>query len=65
MKRRWCDREGIFECDNRLWWLNRNMDYEEKSSTPMAIALKNGDISKVIDVKLGGLSGLSRRRGIF
>ncbi|MEE9151145.1 MAG: hypothetical protein V3U20_04840 [Thermoplasmata archaeon] len=64
MKRRWCVREGVFETEDGLWWLNKEQnDVHEKSRTPMTIALRNGDISKVIDVKLDGLYALSRRRG--
>ena len=64
MKRRWCLREGIFERDNGLWWLNKDQnDMHEINRTPMAVALRNGNISKIIDVKLGGLSTFNRRRG--
>ena len=63
MKRRWCVREGIFEKDNGLWWLNKETDFEDKNKTPMTIALKNGNISKVIDVKNSGFVGFTRRRG--
>lgn len=64
MKKRWCVREDIFEGDNGLWWLNKEVDLEVRTQTPMAIALKNGDISKVIDVRFGGLSTMGRRRGL-
>ncbi|ODS41395.1 MAG: hypothetical protein A7315_06345 [Candidatus Altiarchaeales archaeon WOR_SM1_79] len=66
MKRRWCVRDGIFENDDSLWWLNRDRkEVGEKKSTPMTIALKNGNISRVIDIKLGGLSANEIRRGEF
>lgn len=64
MKKIWCVREGIFEGDNGLWWLNKEVEREERIKTPMAIALKNGDISKVIDVNSHGLSTMERRRGL-
>lgn len=66
MKRRWCVREGVFERDDGLWWLNKeHMEAKEKNRTPMSIALRNGDISRVIDVKFGGLSTKVNRRGIY
>lgn len=65
MKRRWCVREGVFERDDGLWWLNKELnDPRERSRTPMAIALKNGDISRVIDLKCGRLSASGKRRWI-
>lgn len=65
MKRRWCVREGVFENDDGLWWLNREgNDLKEKSPTPMAVALRNGNISGVMDFKLDGLSAYSRKGGI-
>lgn len=57
MKRRRCVREGIFERNNGLWWLNKENQGRENTSTPtMTIALKHGGISRVIDVKHEGLS---------
>jgi hypothetical protein len=65
MKRRWFVREGVFERDDSLWWLNKELnDPHEKGRTPMTIALKNGNISRVIDVKYGGLSASGKRRWI-
>ena len=65
MKRRWCVREGVFERDDGLWWLNKELnDPRERSHTPMAIALKNGDISRVIDIKCDRLSASGKRRWI-
>jgi hypothetical protein len=66
MKRTWCVVDGVFEKDNSLWWLNRNRtEITEPSKTPMIVALKNGGISRVIDVKGGGLANLNKRQGIF
>lgn len=62
MKKQWCVREGIFEGENGLWWLNKEVERDERTKTPMAIALKNGDISNIIDVKSSGLSTMGRRR---
>jgi hypothetical protein len=64
MKKQWCVREGIFEGENGLWWLNKEVERDERTKTPMAVALRNGDISKVIDVRFGGLSTMERRRGL-
>ena len=63
MKRKWCVREDIFQGDNGLWWLNQKIEMDDSTKTPMTIALKNGNISKVIDVKSGGLIGFGRRSG--
>jgi hypothetical protein len=63
MKKQWCVREGIFEGDNGLWWLNKEIDDREIAKTPMIVALKNADISKVYDVRLGGFATNGRRRG--
>jgi len=66
MKRRWCLREDAFEKDDGLWWINREQhDNHKKTRTPMATALRNGEISKIIDVKFDGLSAQDRKRGIF
>ncbi len=65
MKRRWFVREGVFERDDGLWWLNKELnDPQEKGRTPMTIALKNGNISRVINFKYGGLSASGKRRWI-
>ncbi|UCG68605.1 MAG: hypothetical protein JSV09_12465 [Thermoplasmata archaeon] len=62
MKRRWSVREGVFKTDDGLLWLKeKNRYHNKKNRTPMAIALKNGEISRVIDVKNGGLSSDKRR----
>ena len=63
MKKRWCVREDIFEGENGLWWLNKEVDLEERTKTPMQVVLKNKEISKVIDVRFGGFSTMGRRRG--
>ncbi len=66
MKRRWSVTEGIFERDDGPWWLKKEYnDRNERMRTPMTVALKNGDISRVIDVKLHGLSSYRKREGIF
>jgi hypothetical protein len=63
MKKKWCVREGAFLRDDGLWWLNKEQNISSKpSKTPMTIALRNGGISRVIDVKHEGLTG--RRRVI-
>ncbi len=63
MDRRWCVREDIFEKDDGLWWLKKEQyDPAEKNRTPMAVALRNGNISGVIDSKRGGLSAIGRKR---
>lgn len=62
MKRRWSVREGVFKRDDGLRWLKEgNKDRNLRKRTPMAIALRNGDISRVIDTKNGGLSSNKRR----
>ena len=63
MKKRWCVREGIFEGDNCLWWLNKEVEDTRTKQTPMTIALKNADSSKVFDVRAGGYATTGRRRG--
>lgn len=66
MKRRWCLREDAFEKDDGLWWLNRErQDNHKKTGTPMEVALRNGEVTKIIDVKLDGLSAKNERQGIF
>jgi hypothetical protein len=66
MKRTWCVVDGVFERDDSLWWLNKNhTEITESGKTPMIVALKNGGISRVIDVKSGGLSSINNRQGIF
>jgi hypothetical protein len=66
MKRTWCVVDGVFEKDDSLWWLNRNpTEIIESGKTPMTVALKNGGISRVIDVKGGGLTNINNRQGIF
>jgi hypothetical protein len=62
MKRRWCVTEDIFQRDNGLWWLNKEKESENIMSTPMTVALRNGGISRVIDVKLGGFESFRRRQ---
>jgi hypothetical protein len=64
MKRRWCVREDIFHRENRMWWLEKEKESENAISTPMTVALNNGGISRVIDVKLGGFESFGRRRKI-
>jgi hypothetical protein len=62
MKRRWSVREGVFERDEGLRWMkDKSKDRYHRKRRPMAIALKNGNISRVIDVKNGGLSSNNRR----
>jgi hypothetical protein len=59
-------RESAFEKLDVPRWLNkRESDIKEKNLTPMKIALRNGEISNVIDVKNGGLSATRRKEGIF
>ena len=66
MERRWPVRDDIFQQENGLWWLNNKHDEpKEENRTPMAVALRNGNISGVIDVKIGGLSSKSDKRGYF
>lgn len=66
MKRTWCVVDGVFEKDERFWWLNREqLEITESGKTPMSIALKNGGISRVIDVKGYGLSDLHQRQGLL
>ncbi len=66
MERRWPVRDDIFQKGNGLWWLNEKKDDQLKEDkTPMAVALRNGNISGVIDVKVGGLSSKSDKRGYF
>jgi hypothetical protein len=66
MERRWPLRDDIFQQRNGLWWLNEKKDEQLKEDkTPMTVALRNGNISGVIDVKVGGLSWRSDKRGYF
>jgi hypothetical protein len=66
MDRRWCVREEVFERDDGLWWLKKEQHNPvEKSRTPMTIALRNGNISGVIDSKIDGLSAIGRKGGRF
>jgi len=66
MERRWPVRDDIFQREDGLWWLNEGKEEPLKENkTPMAVALRNGNISGVIDVKVGGLSSKSDRRGYF
>lgn len=66
MERRWPVRDDIFQQENGLWWLNDKQDKPiEENRTPMAVALRNGNISGVIDVKISGLSSKIDRRGYF
>ena len=66
MDRRWCVTEDVFEKDNGLWWLKKEQqDTAESCRTPMAVALKNGNISGIIDSKRGGLSAIGRKSGRF
>ena len=66
MERRWPVRDDIFQRENGLWWLNEKKDEQPKENkTPMAVALRNGNISGVIDVKVSGLSSKIDKRGYF
>jgi hypothetical protein len=66
MERRWPVRDDIFQQENGLWWLNDKQDEpKEENRTPMTVALRNGNISGVIDVKIGGLSSKNDKRGYF
>ena len=66
MERRWPVRDDIFQLGNGLWWLNDTKGEQiTENKTPMAVALRNGNISGVIDVKVGGLSSRSDKRGYF
>ncbi|UCE39357.1 MAG: hypothetical protein JSW00_09090 [Thermoplasmata archaeon] len=62
MKRIWCVNERVLEREDGLWWLNKEQhEFNEKCRTPMSIALRNGDISRVLDVKSDGLSTTGKR----
>lgn len=65
MKKRWCVREDIFDGNNCLWWLNKEVDDREIARTPMSIALKNAEISKVNDVRTNEFAEMTRRRGFL
>jgi hypothetical protein len=66
MKKKCCVREGAFLREGGLWWLNKEQNEPFMSGkTPMTIALKNGGISRVIDVKGDGLSGSPEKRRTF
>ncbi|UCF07891.1 MAG: hypothetical protein JSW28_09670 [Thermoplasmata archaeon] len=59
-------RDDIFQREDGLWWLREEKDdMEQWNRTPMAIALKNGNISGVIDSKRSGLSPLDGKQNPF
>jgi hypothetical protein len=66
MNGRWCITENAFEKDDGLWWLKKEQYSQNESSiTPMEVALKNGDISKIIDTRFNGLLTKDREQGSF
>ena len=61
MERRWCVREDIFDGQNALWWLRKELESENVKSTPMTVALRNIGFDPIINVRFSGLEALGRR----
>lgn len=59
-------KEKEFEnCVSGLWMKLVQFKGHPKCLTPMAIALRNGNISGIVDIKNDGLTELNGNGGIF